>query len=65
MHEHASLTLAQRCSAVLAPLPLFTSLLNYRHSVADAAARPWTGIEYLGGRGAHQLSADIGGGRPG
>ncbi|RED45828.1 non-ribosomal peptide synthetase [Aestuariispira insulae] len=31
-HEAASLAQAQQCSEIRAPLPLFASLLNYRHS---------------------------------
>ncbi|MEE1891251.1 condensation domain-containing protein, partial [Pseudomonas carassii] len=48
-HEHASLALAQRCSGVPAPAPLFSAMLNYRHgSQADEGQRPaLQGIETL------------------
>jgi amino acid adenylation domain-containing protein len=49
-HEHASLALAQRCSGVAAPAPLFSTLLNYRHNtieVSETAASPLSGIEWL------------------
>ena len=55
-HEHASLGLAQRCSSLQPPAPLFTSILNYRHTISDSrdpetgvkAAEEWAGWKVLG-----------------
>ena len=52
-HEHASLSLAQRCSGLPGGTPLFSALFNYRyarqvaHDSADQTG--WEGVQALGG----------------
>ncbi|PHM26381.1 non-ribosomal peptide synthetase [Xenorhabdus ehlersii] len=46
-HEQATLTLAQHCSNVIPPLPLFNTLLNYRHSQADTTFAKWESVRLL------------------
>ncbi|MFN9692880.1 MAG: condensation domain-containing protein, partial [Synechococcaceae cyanobacterium] len=61
-HEHAPLALAQRCSGVAPPLPLFSALFNYRHSseVHDGALPAlWEGLELLHGEERTNYPLDI------
>jgi amino acid adenylation domain-containing protein len=47
IHEQASLALAQRCSGVAASMPLFTTLLNYRHSHKTDGPLDWNGMRII------------------
>ncbi|HLJ99879.1 MAG TPA: AMP-binding protein, partial [Streptosporangiaceae bacterium] len=50
-HEHAPLSLAQQASQITPPAPLFTTLLNYRHTAAGPrGGRAMAGVELLSGR---------------
>ena len=67
MHEHSSLALAQRCSGVAAPSPLFSAMLNYRYQrgvhgscgECETASIHLAGLSFLRKRGAHELSVDL------
>nr|WP_231854406.1 condensation domain-containing protein [Xenorhabdus doucetiae] len=63
-HEQTPLAIAQRCSGVQASLPLFNSLLNFRHSPREdehVAATAWEGIQVLDSeeRSNYPLSLDV------
>ncbi|MFO3706751.1 amino acid adenylation domain-containing protein, partial [Xanthomonas codiaei] len=64
-HEHASLAVAQRCSGVAAPRPLFNALLNYRRTRREqlygTVRNAWPGIDILGGqeRSTYPLSLSV------
>ena len=60
-HEHASLSLAQRCSGLPGGTPLFSALLNYRYGSKPSDDGVWEGVELLGGeeRSNYPLSMSV------
>ena len=55
LHEHAPLALIKRCSDVAAELPLFNTLLNYRHKQSTGAEET---LQQLGKRGVTPLALE-------
>ncbi|WP_038345117.1 non-ribosomal peptide synthetase, partial [Acinetobacter sp. A47] len=49
-HEQASLSEAQRCSAIEGEVPLFNNLLNYRRYERTEASKEIEGVHFTGGR---------------
>ncbi len=49
-HEQASLALAQHCSGMSGSTPLFSAMLNYRHSAAPADGNDAYGFKLLAGQ---------------
>ncbi|WP_229212467.1 non-ribosomal peptide synthetase, partial [Duganella sp. HH105] len=59
-HEHASLSLAQRCSGLPGGTPLFSALLNYRYNVdKEVSTSAWQGMQSLGGEERSNYPVDM------
>jgi amino acid adenylation domain-containing protein len=59
LHEHASLAEVQKYSQVPAPLPLFSALLNYRHTGGIERLRDVEQLGASGGRTSYPLTLSV------